>query len=318
VKPMGSEQPVLAVDLGGTNLRIGLVTGHGEVIARRSTARGDVTTKEALCDGIADHIRAFLGSGKTSAAPVALSVAFAGPTDSRSGCVYFAPNLGGLEDLCLADELQARLGIKSFVANDADCAALGEYWKGAGQGASSLFLFTLGTGMGGAMVIGGELWEGSLGIAGEIGHTVVDLDGPACACGKRGCLEALVSGTAVVREYGQCRGGGAAGASITAEAVFQLARRNDPCALEVVEKTAKVLGVGISNVYLLLNPEIILVGGGIARAGTMLIEPATDHARSLLFPQLRDGLVVKRATLDDDSGIVGAAYLAFQRLSAGW
>ncbi len=314
MKIKASRQPVVAVDLGGTNLRFGLVTSQGGVVARSRSKMGGVTGNDALCDLLAEKVSAFIRRAGKGLAPGSVAVGFAGPTDSASGRVYFAPNVGGLGDLRLADGLESRLGMRVVVANDADCAALGEYWQGAGKGATSLFLFTLGTGMGGALVIEGRLWEGSAGIAGEIGHTVVDIDGPRCACGRRGCLEALVSATAIIREYRKHGPGHKDITGVTAKWVFQQAKAGDRLAARVVADAARALGIGIANVYLLLNPEMILIGGGVARAGTMLIGPATTHARAEIFPVLRDRLKVKRASLGDDAGLVGAAYLAYQRL----
>jgi glucokinase len=272
-----------------------------------------VTDKSTLCDHLAERIRAFIDRIGSRCAPAAVAVGFAGPTDTASGRVHFAPNVGGLDDLPLARELESRLGIRTIVVNDANCAALGEYWRGAGKGAPSLFLFTLGTGMGGAFVIDGDLWEGSAGIAGEIGHTVVDMNGPLCACGKRGCLEAMVSATAVIREYRRRKGLKRVAENLTAKSIFQRASRGDRAAQRTVDEAARALGVGISNIYLLLNPALILIGGGIARAGSVLIRPATEHAREMVFPQLRSRLRVKKAGLGDDAALVGAAYLAYHR-----
>lgn len=309
-----SKPPVVAVDLGGTNLRVGLVTAKGQVVARSRARMRDVTGGDVLCDLLAKKVGAFIERQKAARAPGAVAIGFAGPTDSASGRVYFAPNVSGLSNLNLAEDLEKRLGMRVFVANDADCAALGEYWKGAAEGASSLFLFTLGTGMGGAMVIGGDLWEGSAGTAGEIGHTVIDMDGPKCACGRRGCLEALVSATAIVREYRERKSKVPEARTLTAKSVFQLALKGDGVAKQVVAGAARALGMGIANVYLLLNPELILIGGGVARAGASLIDPAVRHARAEIFPELRHMLKVKRAALGDDAGLLGAAYLAYQRL----
>jgi glucokinase len=307
---------VVAVDLGGTNLRLGLVTRTGRVVARSRGKMRDVTGNDVLCERLAKKIGAFIERVCRGRAPAAVAVGFAGPTDSASGRVYIAPNVGGLGDLYLAEGLESRLGIRAVVTNDADCAALGEYWKGAGRDASSLFLFTLGTGMGGAMVIDGTLWEGSAGIAGEIGHTVVAIDGPRCACGRQGCLEALVSATAIIREYRKHGGRKPGAGGLTAKHVFQLARKGDRVGGRVIADAARALGIGIANVYHLLNPEVILIGGGVARAGTMLIRPAVEHARAEIFPALRDRLAVKRAALGDDAGLIGAAYLAYQRLAS--
>jgi glucokinase len=314
VKTRKTDRLILAVDLGGTNLRMGLVARDGRVVARRRAKLGMVTAKDALCDNLAVKIKAFMDSMGGGRTPGGLAVGFAGPTDSKAGRVYFAPNVGGLDDLYLAAELEARLDIRTIVANDADCAALGEFRRGAGCGAGSLFLFTLGTGLGGGMIVDGNLWEGSQGIAGEVGHTIADLDGPMCACGKRGCLEAMVSGTAIVREYRRREGRRGDKDSVTAKDVFRLARRGDKAAVSAVDSAARALGVGISNVFLMLNPDLILIGGGVARAGAVLIGPAVDYARNLLFPQLRKYLAVKRASLGDDAGLIGAACLAYERM----
>jgi glucokinase len=316
VKSKASRGPILAVDLGGTNLRLGLVAQTGQVVRRSRGRMRDVTGKDVLCGDLAEKIRSFIGRAGKGWAPAAVAVGFAGPTDSASGRVYCAPNVGGLGDLYLAEGLSSRLGLPVVVANDADCAALGEYWRGAGMGTSSFFLFTLGTGMGGAMVIDGDLWEGCAGIAGEIGHTVIDIDGPKCACGRRGCLEAFVSATAIVREYRRRGPQGSEGAAVTAKDVFQLARGGDPIAGTVVAGAARALGIGMANVFHLLNPEVILIGGGVARAGRALIGPAAEHARAEVFPVLRDRLKVARARLGDDAGLIGAAYLAYRRLFA--
>ena len=313
MKSKKNKPPMVAVDLGGTNLRIGLVTAKGQVVARSRSKMRRVTEGDGLRDLLSDRISAFIERKGIGRRAGAVTIGFAGPTDSRSGRIYFAPNVGRLSDIRLAESLKTRLGMEVFVANDADCAALGEFWQGAGRGASSLFLFTLGTGMGGAMVIGGDLWEGSTGIAGEIGHTVVDIDGPECACGRRGCLEALVSATAIVREYRTRRSKKPETAVLTAKDVFRLARQGDRAARAVVADAARALGVGIANVYLLLNPEMILIGGGVARAGASLIDPAFDYARTQIFPGLGDGLKVRRAVLGDDGALIGAAYLAYQR-----
>ena len=168
MKSKKSKPPMVAVDLGGTNLRIGLVTAKGQVVARSRSKMRRVTEGDGLRDLLSDRISAFIERKGIGRRAGAVTIGFAGPTDSRSGRIYFAPNVGGLSDIRLAEGLKTRLGMEVFVANDADCAALGEFWQGAGRGASSLFLFTLGTGMGGAMVIGGDLWEGSTGIAGDI------------------------------------------------------------------------------------------------------------------------------------------------------
>jgi glucokinase len=309
---------VVAVDVGGTNVRLGMIREDGEVIRRRRTKIPEATGASMLYQALSDRILAFMASNGNLPAPKGVALGFAGPTDSSAGYVYCAPNVGGLVDLSLGRSLQRLLGLPVLVANDANCAALGEFWCGAGMGARSLFMFTLGTGVGGSLVIGGDIWEGEWGIAGEIGHTVIDAGGPKCNCGKRGCLEALASGTAIVRDYIRRAGIRSPGKrkAITAKAVFERAKQGDGIAKKVVADAARALGIGIANVFNLINPELILIGGGISRAGATLIKPAAAHARELVFPPLKHNLKVRKARLGDDAGLLGAAYLAFRR--AGW
>jgi glucokinase len=312
---MRTNPEVLAVDLGGTNIRLGIVTPQGRLARRRRGRIPPPSTPEALYDSLVTRITGFIGSGGATARLGAVAVGFAGPTSSASGYVYCAPNLGQLEGLQMATHLERRLGVPVLVANDADCAAIGEYWRGAGRGAKSLFLFTLGTGVGGSLVIDGRLWEGERGIAGEIGHTVIALGGPRCSCGNQGCLEALVSATAIVRDYVAARKiKPPAESRITAKMVFDRARGGDKVAQRVIAGAAGALGVGIANVFNLLDPELILIGGGVSRAGSRLIGPAVKQAGQLLFAPLREYLRVRRTSLGDDAALLGAARLAFERI----
>jgi len=309
---------VLAVDMGGTNVRLGLVTGDGRILRRRRTRIPAATDNRALYDALAGRIGDFIAAGARGSAPRAVVVGFAGPTHSAAGYVYTAPNVGGLSDIRLREELRSRLGLPVVVANDANCAALGEYYYGAGVGSKSLFMLTLGTGVGGGFVVDGKIWEGAWGIAGEIGHTIVAADGPRCNCGNRGCLEALASGSAVIRDYiSKSRIKSETGRkAVTAKLVFDRAKQGDRTAGRVVADAAKALGMGITNVFHLVNPEVIVIGGGVSRAGGRLIRPATDCAREHVFPPLRDKLKVRKAKLGDDGALLGAARLGFQMGSA--
>lgn len=311
------ERTVVSVDLGGTNIRLGIVDAGGRILRRRRVRMFDAKTKAGLYGALSDLIMSFIESGAPAASPKGVGVGFAGPTRAKDGFVYFSPNIGQLSDLDIGRRLESRLGIPVLIQNDANCAALGEYWCGAGQGAASLFLFTLGTGVGGSLIIDGKLWEGSHGIAGEIGHTVIDMNGPRCRCGSRGCLETLASATAMIRGYTR-RGGGRTGSEVenlTAKAIAEMAKRGDSVARDVVLSAAKALGIGIANVFNLINPELILIGGGVSRAGSILIAPAVRHARSAIFGPLRDGLKVRRARLGDAAALIGAAYLAHMNLA---
>jgi glucokinase len=305
---------VVAMDLGGTNVRLGIVDSTGRVVRRRRVKMGRFAVKEDLYAWLGGLLGDFIAAGREVPRPRCAAIGFAGPSKPQAGTIYYAPNVGRFTDLDVGRRLQRQLGLPVVVENDANCAALGEFWLGAGRGAKSLFLFTLGTGIGGSLVLDGSVWHGEDGIAGEIGHTIVMVGGPRCSCGRAGCLEALVSATALVRDYGEAVGGGRKAArAATAKAVVDLARRGDRKASAVVERAARALGVGIANVFHLLDPEVILIGGGVSRAGSILLGPAVREARALVFPPLAARLTVKRTTLGDDAGILGAAYLGLER-----
>lgn len=316
------KRSVVAIDLGGTNLRLGLVDSCGRVMLRRRLKMTPFRTQGQLCAWLSDAIRAFIDDNRSWARPGAVGVGFAGLGNPEEGLVYYAPNVGGFRDIEVGPHLRRSVGLPVVVENDANCAAVGEYWRGAGRGARSLFMFTVGTGVGGCLVIDGEVWHGANGVAGEIGHTVVAAGGPVCSCGVRGCLEALVSATAIVRSYSRMTGcarrsrAGSGARPVSAKAVFDLAKRGDRCARQAVERAARALGLGIANVFHLLNPEVILIGGGVSRAGSRLLRPAIDEARSVIHPSLRARLKVKRATLRDDAGLLGAAHLALRELKS--
>jgi glucokinase len=283
-------------------------------------------SKDDLCSWLGRSITDFIEEGSAPARSGAVGVGFAGLGNPEKGVVYYAPNVGRFRDIEVGRHLRRSVGLPVVVENDANCAAIGEYWRGAARGARSLFMFTVGTGVGGCLVIGGEVWHGADGIAGEIGHTVVAAGGPVCNCGVRGCLEALVSATAIVRAYrGPARRGRRSGAGLdsgkesgpmAAKAVFDRARQGDRRASQVIDRAARALGLGIANVFHLLNPEIILVGGGVSRAGSALLGPAIDEARRAIHPSLRARLTVKRATLGDDAGLLGAAQLALREVAS--
>jgi glucokinase len=258
---------VITVDLGGTNLRLGVANRSGEVLLRTRAKMGSYRRKRDLLESLSAAIEEFIPEAGTLGRLRAVCLGFAGYTDSERGLIYFAPNIGGFSNIDVGPYLEKRLRLPVFVENDANCAALGEHWKGAGRGARSLFMFTLGTGVGGGLILNGTIWRGASGTAGEIGHTIVMAGGPRCSCGNRGCLEAFASATAIVKEY-----------------------------------------------FNLVNPELILIGGGVSRAGSILLRPALREAKKIVSPQIAPRLRVRRATLGDDAALIGAARFAFAAL----
>ncbi len=263
--------------------------------------------------------------GKAGITPpqlVAAGVGAAGTSNPRNGVISYSPNLPGWGDVPLGDIMERELGVKTLISNDASAAAFGELCFGAGRGFSNIVYVTLGTGIGGGIIIDGRLYTGTSGAAGEVGHMIIDDKGPRCSCGNLGCWEALASGTALAREARQKIEEGAKTSlldhargsigRVTAETVHRAAREGDTLAGELIARAGYYLGVGCANLINIFNPELVIIGGGLANLGNRLLEPAIKAAeeRALAAPGKAVRFAIAR--LGRDSGVLGAAALAFQ------
>ena len=214
--------------------------------------------------------------------------------------------------------------MKTFLINDANAAALGEMYFGAAKGARNFIYITISTGIGGGIVIDGEIYTGSLGTAGEIGHMTIDTDGPHCNCGNTGCWETLASGTALAREAKQRIAAGVktsiieyAGGNIdeiNAEVVHKAAQQGDTLAKELIAQTSYYIGVGLTNIINIFNPEVIIIGGGLSNIGDILLEPAYKVAGERAYKVAFESVRFARAELDKNSGVIGAAVYAFREI----
>jgi glucokinase len=204
--------------------------------------------------------------------------------------------------------LSKALGVPSFMENDANCAGLGEYASGAGRGATCMVLYTLGTGVGGGIVIDGKLWVGHNGGAGELGHMSIDPRGPVCGCGQRGCVEVYASATAVARRYAALSGRDGA----DAREVFRRARAGDSAARRATDEAARALGTGVAATLHVLHPDIVVISGGMAAAWGLLPRVRAE-VRQRVFPLYLEGLRIVRGELGDDAGWIGAAMVAKDR-----
>lgn len=308
---MGSEVAAaryVGLDVGGTFLKAGLVDGAGAVLERR---------REPIAGGDGRAVLAQLEAAARSfgATPRAVGVGLPGFVDRRSGVLHGVPNLRALEGVALARELSDRLGVPTAADNDANAAALAEAWQGAGCGADSVLMLTLGTGVGAGLVLGGRVWTGRSGYAGEFGHLQVKRDGQPCGCGSWGCLETEVGVAGWVRRATAARerAGSAtalAGVDLDPEQIVAAAVAGDAVALSVVDESAELLGIAIAFALDLLNLEIVVIGGGVAAAGDFLLARIHEQARRRTFPQIFDDTQIVPAALGGDAGVVGAARLA--------
>jgi len=314
---------VLAFDAGGTKL-LGGVVDSDMVVHHRSWRLIAGLERDELLDIFAETV----AEGQ-AAAPDAVAVGFGIPSviDRRRGLSVESVHLP-LDDLHFGAALEERVGLPVAWDNDTNLALLAELRLGAARGASEALMLTIGTGIGGALVLGGELYRGSAGAAGELGHMVVDLDGPPCqgGCPNRGCLEVIASGTAIGREgaiaaeaapdsaLGHAVGNGhpATGALVTA-----LARSGDAVAGEVVELVGRRLGAGIASLVNVFNPEVVVIGGGAMGAGELLLGPARAVVGQTALRPSRDEVRVVPARFGDDAGLVGAGLAAFELADGG-
>lgn len=307
----------LALDFGGTKLAAAVAEkgnsrqfqSYRRVLSpENSDAKTDLEMMLSLAREVLD------GSQAT-----AIGVSFGGPVDATTGTVRLSHHVSGWENIPLRELLEAELKAPTRVDNDANVAALGEYRFGAGRGCRSIFYITVSTGVGGGWILDGRPWRGANGMAGEIGHTVVDPNGPLCLCGKRGCVERLASGPYMAQEaesrlQSQPQAGqllrelaGNNLANITGQLVSQAASQGDALAREVLERGSWALGVGIGNAANFINPELFVLGGGVAKAGELFWQEVRRAAKQTALPEVEFEIV--SAELGDYAPLWGAVAL---------
>ncbi|BAT52562.1 glucokinase [Nostoc sp. NIES-3756] len=308
---------ILALDFGGTKLAAALV---------KSSCREWLRYERRLSPSNADAntdleiMRSLIASLLQDATPTAIGVSFGGPVDATTGTVRLSHHVSGWENIPLKNLLEQEFGVPTNVDNDANVAALGEYRFGAGKGYDSLFYITISTGVGGGWILNGKLWQGAGGMAGEIGHMVVDPAGPVCLCGKRGCVERFASGPYMAQNakdilQNQQQHGNILRNLIqndlnllTGQLISQAASKGDSIAQAVLLKSAWALGVGIGNIANLINPQRFILGGSVTKAGEIWWNTLQTTARETALPEVSFEIVP--AALGDDAPLWGAVALA--------
>jgi glucokinase len=308
---------VIGVDLGGTKVLAGAVDRGGRVLARgRRTVRG--LDRDGVLAEVAAAVREAVEGAGPAGPPGALCIGVPGLVDAGSGEVRRCVHLP-LEGLHVQAALEELVAVPVVVDNDANLAGLGEARAGAARGSHLALLLTVGTGVGGAVIVEGAILRGASGFAGELGHTTVDLDGPACTCGSRGCLEVLASGPALavaaLRAVAVHPGSALAGEdAVTGARVTELARAGDPAALAAAGDVGRALGAGIASLVNALDPDVVVVGGGVLGLGELLLEPARMEARARTLAAERVRIVA--AELGEEAGMLGAAMRAREAVGA--
>lgn len=315
---------VLGLDIGGTKLAAGVGTLTGEVLGwQLEPTRPEEGPLAVMARLIEMGRRAIADAGVPLAAVKAVGIGCGSPLNRQTGVVS-PSHLPDWVDVPVTQMVTEALGIPAYLENDANAAALGEHRFGAGQGVRNMVYLTVSTGIGGGVILDGRLWRGERDAAGEIGHTSVAWNGRQCRCGRRGCLEAYASGTGIAERAREAvLAGEASGLTalagdvsrITAAHVVAAARQGDPVAVRVWEETVQVLAAGITNAANTLAVELVVLGGGVTRAGDALFEPVKRLVANQLFRPLPEVVTVVPARLGEQVGVLGAAAVALDRLA---
>jgi len=314
---------VIGVDLGGTKLLAGTV-GPDLAVHHRVRRQAFGLDQPALLATIVDAVDEAIDAAGGEVAAVGFGIPVT--MDRRTGEAVYSTHLP-IAGIAFGSVMEERLGLPVAVDNDANCAVLAEARHGAARGAADVVMLTLGTGIGGGLVLGGRLQRGWIGAGAEFGHMVIDMDGPPCQgnCPNRGCLEVMASGSALVREaalrvarrpdtaLGHALEGGRA---LTGPLVTELAHDGDPVALDAVTTIGRALGVGLASIVNMLNPEVIVIGGGVIAAGEMLLAPAREEMLGRALAPARDTVRIVAAAFGDEAGMIGAALLPAEEAAA--
>ncbi len=308
---------VFAADLGGTYLRAAVVDENGCVHFRLKQNTPQAETPEQIVHALVLAARECEKQSAAAGGVRAVSVVVPGSVNVKAGMIVKAPNLPCLDGFQLTAALAKELKRPAILENDANAAAVGEMWQGAGRGRRTIVCVTLGTGVGGGIILDGKLWRGVNDSAAEIGHMCVDpFGGVACTCGSRGCLEVYASATAIVRMTREARPRYPDSAlhtneDLTSEKIYSAGVEGDELAIEVFRRMGVYLGIGLANLINILNPEMIVIGGGVVNGWNLFEKHMTHEVAERAFPLPAAEVKIVPAECGDDAGLLGAAYLAF-------
>ena len=293
----------VGVDIGGTNLKAGLTDENGRLLAVKSMKIREVSDPDVLADTLVTLTEELAAQGGIAVQDIAsVGAGIPGVVDIRTGSIVYTCNLP-LRNIPLRKLFKRRLGLHLYVENDANCAALAEYYAGAGQGSKRFVTITLGTGIGAGIIHNGKIFHGGNGMAGEVGHTCIDYQGLPCPCGRRGCWEQYASTTALVR------GAHAIDPNLKdGRAIFAAAEAGNPLVLDLIDRWTDEIAQGLAGMGHIFNPQLILIGGGVSAQEKFLIEPVAAKVRRSIMPAFAEGLEIRAAQLHNDAGMVGAVY----------
>jgi glucokinase len=305
---------VIGVDLGGTFIKSAILDTDGNILERGKSHTGKKKTPDDVVTRICEDIMVLLDKQSLDKNDIiGVGLGSPGPLSSEKGLVYSTPNLPNWNNVPLQNMVAEKCGFPTRLFNDANAAAYGEFWKGAGSNSNTFLLFTLGTGVGGGIILNGKICRGIDGSAGELGHIAIDPNGETCGCGSKGCIETLASATAVVRiakkriEHGEKTS--LEPKELTAKKIFMAAVDGDLLSKEILATAGKNLGIVCGGLINILNPEIIAIGGGLSLAGELLFKEIREEAKRRSFELPYNRVKIVPASLGTDAGVIGAAGL---------
>ena len=313
----------VGIDVGGTNIRMALVNAAGAIrgIIKQPT-RADRAMEQIIGD-IAQGVGTLVSTHRRSSEQVCgIGLGMPGFLSLQTGVIHSSPNLPTARETPASSFLQELTGLPVFLENDANAAAIGEHWAGAGRGVRNLLCVTLGTGVGSGFILNHRIWHGSNDLAGELGHTVLVPDGLPCKCGRKGCLEAYISATGIVTRTESALQQGRNSSLVafrtsdnplSSQTVYEHAEMGDMLAREIFAETGRYLGIALANVLNMIDLEMIIIGGRVANVGELLLRPAIDEVNKTALRAAYHPISILQARLGDHAGVIGAAKTVFDR-----
>jgi len=314
---MKDRELYVGIDLGGTNIKLAVVTGEARVVGNMSMETEAWGGPEVVIDRMIEGARRIVDEVSAPWEQIrAVGIGSPGFLNWETGVIIHPPNLPGWRDVPLRKRLSEALKKPVALENDANAAAWGEYWAGAGKGARSLVMFTLGTGIGGGIILDDEILRGFQDLAGELGHITIDPDGPVCSCGQQGCLESFASATGTVRRFRDAVQRGEksalaeqvlAGKQVTGRQMYEAALAGDELSRRTLGETGRYMGIGISSMVMTINPEVFVLAGGLSKAGEILMGPLREELDGRMPEHVKGKMNVRFAKLGELAGAIGAA-----------
>lgn len=312
---------IVGIDLGGTKISGAISDSDGNVIYMKNidtlAAEGSESVVQRIV-GLVNHLTEHVNAKAQEV--YGIGIASPGPLNVKKGTIIETPNLP-FRNFPLVAAVEKGTGIKTFIDNDANAAALGELWFGAGKGLKDLIYITVSTGVGGGIVVNGDLYRGKTGNAGELGHMTVEPSGPKCNCGNYGCLEVMSSGTAIARvareRLKDCKDSLLTSCEkVTSKEVFEYAAKGDRLAMEVVDYTINYLGIGVASLVNIFDPEMVIIGGGVSKAGSLLFDKVKKVVHERCFDVMASSVKIVPAGLGTNAGVIGALAIITSKLGS--